>query len=158
MFGADGRPSLSSGNVELLVGVAEDDGELLFISPKDHAPHTLIAGTTNSGKSVLMQNLILSIACTNTPTQAKIVIIDPEHGPDYFAFDGLPHLDGGIIDEQAAAIAKLTDLVNEMERRYGILRENRAKDIYKLNSDPNSTEKLPFIWVIHARVPRMDDD
>ncbi|WP_210185944.1 FtsK/SpoIIIE domain-containing protein [Methylocapsa palsarum] len=48
-----------------------------------YAPHTLIAGSTGSGKSVLMQNIILGIAATNTPAQAKIILIDPKQGVDY---------------------------------------------------------------------------
>jgi S-DNA-T family DNA segregation ATPase FtsK/SpoIIIE len=46
----------------------------------------------------------LGIACTNTPQQARIVLIDPKLGVDYFAFDGLPHLQGGIIEDQENAI------------------------------------------------------
>ena len=54
------QPVAGRGNRSLLIGVREDDGELLFLSPgKAHAPHTLIAGSTGSGKSVLMQNIIL---------------------------------------------------------------------------------------------------
>jgi S-DNA-T family DNA segregation ATPase FtsK/SpoIIIE len=142
-------PDSTRGNVKLLIGVREEDSELLFVSPVDNAPHTLIAGTTGSGKSVLMQNIILAIACTNTPAQARIVLIDPKRGVDYFAFEGLPHLDGGLIDDQTAAVAKLNELVVEMDRRYAVLRQNRVGDIYKLNAKPDATERLPFIWVIH---------
>src|SRR6185369_4606085 len=51
-------PTSTNGNQELLVAIREDDGRLLFLSPgKEHAPHTLIAGSTGSGKSVLVQNI-----------------------------------------------------------------------------------------------------
>jgi len=96
-----------------------------------------------------MQNIILAIACTNTPAQSRIILIDPKRGVDYFAFEGLPHLDGGVIDDQTAAIAKLNDLVTEMDRRYAVLRENKAGDIYKLNAKLGASERLPFLWVIH---------
>jgi S-DNA-T family DNA segregation ATPase FtsK/SpoIIIE len=142
-------PNTVAGNVTILIGVREEDSELLFISPIENAPHTLIAGTTGSGKSVLMQNIILAIACTNSPAQARIVLIDPKRGVDYFAFDGLPHLEGGLIEDQPTAIAKLNDLVAEMERRYSVLRQNRVGDIYKLNAKPDATERLPYLWVIH---------
>ena len=67
------------GNQDILIGVHESDGSQLFLSPGGkHAPHTLIAGSTGSGKSVLIQNIILGIAATNTPEQAKILLIDPE--------------------------------------------------------------------------------
>lgn len=59
-----------------------------------------------------MLNTILGIACTNTPQQARIVLIDPKLGVDYFAFDGLPHLQGGIIEDQENAILTLNEILN----------------------------------------------
>jgi S-DNA-T family DNA segregation ATPase FtsK/SpoIIIE len=143
------NPDCSRGNHVLLIAVKEEDSSLLFLSPKTNAPHTLIAGSTGSGKSVLMQNIILAIACTNTPAQAKIVLIDPKMGVDYFAFEGLPHLHDGIIDDQDRALLSLNDLVAEMNRRYLVLRENRVSSIFDLNAKPTRTETLPFLWVIH---------
>ena len=96
-----------------------------------------------------MQNIILAIACTNTPEQAQLVLIDPKLGVDYFAFEGLPHLQGGIIDEPDKAIQRLNELVDEMNRRYTILRENRVSNIFDLNKKPNRTEQLPLLWVVH---------
>jgi DNA segregation ATPase FtsK/SpoIIIE, S-DNA-T family len=142
-------PNCTHGNQELLIAVKEEDNRPLFLSPKSNAPHTLIAGSTGSGKSVLMQNIILGIACTNTPDQAKIILIDPKQGVDYFAFDGLPHLQGGIIVEQNNAILTLTEMVSEMNRRYSVLKENKVPNIFDLNKKPNPTERLPFLWIIH---------
>lgn len=143
------NPDCSTGNHDLLIAVKEEDSSPLFLSPKSNAPHTLIAGSTGSGKSVLMQNIILGIACTNTPDQAKIVLIDPKLGVDYFAFEGLPHLQGGIIDDQDNAILKLNELVGEMNRRYTVLKENKVSNIFDLNKKSNPTERLPFLWIIH---------
>lgn len=143
------NPNCTHGNHDLLIAVREEDSSPLFISPKSNAPHTLIAGSTGSGKSVLMQNIILGIACTNTTAQASIVLIDPKQGVDYFAFEGLPHLQGGIIDAQDAAIQKLNELVAEMNRRYTVLKENKVSNIFDLNKKPTATERLPFLWVIH---------
>jgi S-DNA-T family DNA segregation ATPase FtsK/SpoIIIE len=146
---ADWHPDCSLGNDKLLIALKEEDSSFLFLSPKSNAPHTLIAGSTGSGKSVLMQNIILAIACTNTPEQAKITLIDPKLGVDYFAFEGLPHLQGGIIDNQEQAIERLGSLVNEMNRRYTVLKENRVSNIFDLNKKTNATERLPFLWIIH---------
>ena len=143
------NPNCTHGNQELLIAVREEDSNLLFLSPKSNAPHTLIAGSTGSGKSVLMQNIILGIACTNTPAQAKIVLIDPKLGVDYFAFEGLPHLQGGIIDAQENAILTLNELVVEMNRRYTVLKQNKVSNIFELNKKPTATEHPPFLWVIH---------
>jgi S-DNA-T family DNA segregation ATPase FtsK/SpoIIIE len=143
------NPDCTYGNDSLLIAVREEDSSPLFVSPKVNAPHTLIAGSTGSGKSVLMQNIILGIACTNTPSQAKIVLIDPKLGVDYFAFEGLPHLQSGIIDAQDNAILKLNELVDEMNRRYTVLKANKVSNIFDLNRKPTATERLPFLWVIH---------
>jgi S-DNA-T family DNA segregation ATPase FtsK/SpoIIIE len=146
---ANWHPDCSAGNDNLLIALKEEDSSFLFLSPKTNAPHTLIAGSTGSGKSVLMQNIILAIACTNTPEQAKITLIDPKLGVDYFAFEGLPHLQGGIIEDQNQAIGRLGELVNEMNRRYTVLKENRVSNILDLNKKANPTERLPFLWIIH---------
>lgn len=140
----------SSGNQEILIGVREADGELLFLSPgKQHAPHTLIAGSTGSGKSVLIQNIILGIAATNTPAQAKIILIDPKQGVDYFELDALPHLDGGIIDEQTAALEKLQSMVAEMDNRYSLFKAARANNLAAYNRKVTEEQKLPAIWIVH---------
>lgn len=143
------HPDCSVGNDNLLIALKEEDSSPLFLSPRSNAPHTLIAGSTGSGKSVLMQNIILGIACTNTPAQAKITLIDPKLGVDYFAFEGLPHLQGGIIDDQGEAIKQLGELVDEMNRRYTVLKENRVSNIFDLNRKASPTERLPFLWIIH---------
>jgi S-DNA-T family DNA segregation ATPase FtsK/SpoIIIE len=142
-------PEGHGGNHKLLVAVKEEDSELLFVSPAINAPHTLIAGMTGSGKSVLMQNIILSIACTNTLDQAKIVLIDPKLGVDYFAFEGLPHISGRIVEDQQDAIARLNELLIEMDRRYGVLKANKCSNIFELNRKQDATELMPCLWVIH---------
>lgn len=138
------------GNQDLLIAVRENDGSPLILSPSRlHAPHTLVAGSTGSGKSVLIQNIILAIAATNTPAQARIVLIDPKQGVDYFAFEGLPHLDGGIIDNQDVANERLTELVAEMDRRYGLFKVARVNNLAAYNQKVPVGERLPVIWLVH---------
>jgi S-DNA-T family DNA segregation ATPase FtsK/SpoIIIE len=98
---------------------------------------------------VLVQSIILGIAVTNTPKQARIVLIDPKQGVDYFAFDELPHLDGGLIDEQDAAIEKLEALVEEMDRRYRLFKAARVANLAAYNAKVSPSERLPAYWVIH---------
>lgn len=145
------RPTTSSkGNQDLVIGVREEDNGLLVFSPgRAHAPHTLIAGSTGSGKSVLMQSIILGIAATNTPRQARIVLIDPKQGVDYFAFDELPHLDDGIIDDQEQAVARLENLVVEMDRRYQLFKAARVPNLAAYNVKAGEAARLPTYWVIH---------
>lgn len=143
------QPDCRSGNQKLLIATKEDDGAPLFMSPSENAPHTLIAGATGSGKSVLMQNIILAIASTNTSDQVRIVLIDPKMGVDYFPFEGLPHLSEGVIDEQKRAIDVLNGLLVEMDRRYQVLRANRCQNIFELNKKVSASERLPCLWIIH---------
>jgi S-DNA-T family DNA segregation ATPase FtsK/SpoIIIE len=143
-------PDSQAGNEDLLIGVRETDGRLLVLSPGgQHAPHTMIAGSTGSGKSVLMQNMLLSIAATNTPAQAQIVLIDPKQGVDYFAFEQLPHLDGQIIDQPQDALERINALVSEMDSRYAKLRSARAPNLRTYNSRALEHERLPILWLIH---------
>jgi len=143
-------PMSAWGNRSLLIGVREDDGQPLFLSPGQlHAPHTLIAGSTGSGKSVLMQNIILGLAATNTPAQARIVLIDPKQGVDYYAFENLPHLDPKVIVESSMAITKLEQLVAEMDARYARFRLSRCPNLDEYNKRAPEPERLPVLWVIH---------
>ena len=143
------HPDTAEGCQELLIGMREDNGELLMLSPGKQAPHTLIAGTTGSGKSVLMQNIILGVVATNTPRQARIVLIDPKQGVDYYQFEHLPHLRGGIIDEQEKASQELATLVAEMDARYARLRSARVTNLAAYNQKVPEVERIPVIWLVH---------
>jgi S-DNA-T family DNA segregation ATPase FtsK/SpoIIIE len=143
-------PDEDDGNQSLLIGTREDDGDLLTLAPSRlHAPHTLIAGSTGSGKSVLMQNIILSIAATNHPEQARIILIDPKQGVDYFAFEDLPHLRGGIIEQQDDALSQIEKLVEEMDKRYVRMRQARAANIHIYNQQVPMADRMPALWLIH---------
>ena len=142
-------PNCQNGNQQLLIGENEEDGSLLFLSPIKNAPHSLIAGSTGSGKSVLMQNIVLSIAATNTPQQARVILIDPKMGVDYFAFEGLPHLRSEIVTSPDTSLSVLNELVDEMNRRYEVLRQNKTQNISELQSKADATEKPEILWVIH---------
>ena len=143
-------------NFSLVVGVKEIDGELLYLNfvsefagLQQHAPHTLIAGTTGSGKSVLVLNLILDICAFNSPKLAEIYLIDPKAGVDYFALQGLPHLGEGIITEKRRAIEVLENLVSEMERRYRRFAQIQVSNLIQHNLKVTKSDRLPVLWVVH---------
>jgi S-DNA-T family DNA segregation ATPase FtsK/SpoIIIE len=134
---------------KLCVGIREEDGQPLLLDPLNQ-PHTLIAGITGSGKSVLMQNLILSIAATRAPAEAHIYLIDPKFGVDYRPLDELPHVEvgsGGIIDEPGAAVNMLAGLVDEMNRRYELFKRAKVPNIHAYRRATG--EPLPTLWIIH---------
>ncbi len=81
-------------NTSFVLGLRELDGEILYLNlgsafggAPQHEPHTLVAGATGSGKSVLIQALILDIAATNSSSLAQIYLIDPKMGVDYSAIE-----------------------------------------------------------------------
>jgi DNA segregation ATPase FtsK/SpoIIIE, S-DNA-T family len=133
----------------LVVGIREEDGQQLLLDPLNQ-PHTLIAGITGSGKSVLMQNLILSIAATRTPEEAHIYLIDPKFGVDYRPLDELPHVEagsGGIVDDPTKAIHILEGLVTEMNARYSLFKEAKVANIHAYRKATG--KQLPSLWIIH---------
>lgn len=144
------NPHRTAGNQTIAIAVRENDGSILYLDPSQkHAPHTLIAGSTGSGKSVLMQNILLGIAATNTPSQAEIILIDPKQGVDYFQFEDLPHLGGGVIVDDQHAITRLQNLVVEMDARYTRFKNARANSITSYNKKVDAAERMPTIWLIH---------
>ncbi len=145
----DDAPGRTNGR--LVVGVRERDATTLYLRAGAlHAPHTLVAGSTGSGKSVLLQNLILDIAMTNSPQSATITIIDPKR-VDYAVFRGIPHLDGEIIVDRDQAVARLEALVEEMEERYRRFeaRPGTVRDLATYNRLVPERERLPVRWVVH---------
>jgi S-DNA-T family DNA segregation ATPase FtsK/SpoIIIE len=134
---------------KLCIGIREEDGQPLLLDPLNQ-PHTLAAGITGSGKSVLMQNLILSIAATRSPEEAHIYLIDPKYGVDYRPLDELPHVEagsGGIIDDPSEAVRILGGLVEEMNRRYEIFKQAKVANIHAYRRSTGNP--LPTLWIIH---------
>ncbi|NSY51668.1 FtsK/SpoIIIE domain-containing protein [Agrobacterium tumefaciens] len=143
-------------NTSFVLGLKELDGDILYLNlggpfagGQQHEPHTLVAGATGSGKSVLIQALLLDIAATNSSDLAHIHLIDPKMGVDYAAIERLPHLQGGVIVDQTRAVEVMEGLVTEMERRYELFRSRGARDIRAFNSKVGTTERLPYVFLIH---------
>lgn len=147
---------VSGVNLSLVVGVKEVDGEILYLNLAkefggllQHAPHTLIAGATGSGKSVLLRNLLLDVCSYNSPQDARIYLIDPKSGVDYFALEALPHLAEGIIVDRSHAIEVLEGLVTEMDRRYSDFRRAKVSDLMAFNAKAAPGERVPVLLAVH---------
>ena len=143
-------------NTSFMLGLKELDGDILYLNlgapfagGTQHEPHTLIAGATGSGKSVLIQALLLDIAATNASRMAHIHLIDPKMGVDYAAVERLPHLQGGVVVDQTRATEVLEGLVAEMERRYDLFRQRGARDIRSYNEKVEPGEQLPWAFLVH---------
>ena len=143
-------------NVSFVIGVQEVNGELLYLNLggdfaglSGHDPHSLVAGATGSGKSVLLQVLLLDIAATNPKELAQIVLIDPKMGVDYAALADLPHMREPIITTKERATEVLANLVEEMEGRYRLFAQARARDLATYNAKVTDGEKLPMVFLVH---------
>lgn len=143
-------------NTSLVVGERERDGRIFYLNiggdfagQPQHSPHSLIAGTTGSGKSVLVQNLLLEICATNTNRLARIYLIDPKHGLDYPWMERMPHLEGGVVTQTDIARAILQHLVAEMNARYKKMRVAGANNLADYNRKVEPADRMPVIWLIH---------
>ena len=95
-------------------------------------PHLLIAGTTGSGKSVMTNTMIVSLLYRNSPSDLKLIVIDPKQ-VEMVQYSDIPHLLTPIITDTGKAVSALRWAVNEMERRYKLLSEERVKNIVEYN-------------------------
>jgi S-DNA-T family DNA segregation ATPase FtsK/SpoIIIE len=110
-------------------------------------PHLLIAGTTGSGKSVCIASIATCLAADNTPEDLRLVMIDPKM-VELIRFNGLPHLFGKVETELTRIIGVLRWCMVEMDRRYRLLEEAKARDIDVYNRRMRRrrhAERLPRI-------------
>ncbi|MGB5505459.1 MAG: DNA translocase FtsK [Sulfurovum sp.] len=134
----------------LTVSLGKDIVGKPFITDIKKLPHLLIAGTTGSGKSVGINAMILSLLYRNDPDQLKLMLIDPKM-LEFSIYNDIPHLITPVITEPKKAIAALSNMVGEMERRYKLMAENRTKNIDNYNEKvkaDGSAEPFPFIVVV----------
>lgn len=143
-------------NTSFLLGLQEINGALLYLNLgsefgglSSHEPHSLVAGATGSGKSVLIQALLLDIAATNPKELAQIILIDPKMGVDYASLADLPHMREEIVTTKEKASEVLEALVQEMEDRYRAFAKARARDLPTYNSKVAAEERLPMLFLVH---------
>lgn len=134
-----------SGELPIILGKTPN-GQVL-IEDLSEFPHLLVAGATNSGKSVFLRSLVLCLITQYLPSELKFLIVDPKR-TDFSFFNNLPHLIGGkVITEKEEACDLLLELVhNEMPRRQRIM-AGRSLRVKEFNIRfPN--EALPLIVAI----------
>lgn len=143
-------------NTSFVLGLQEINGSLLYLNLggefgglASHEPHSLVAGATGSGKSVLIQAILLDIAATNSKDLAQIVLIDPKMGVDYSALEDLPHMREKIVTTRERATEVLSGLVEEMENRYRLFAAARARDLTTYNAKTLPELRLPMLFLVH---------
>lgn len=122
------------------------DGRIL-ISGLEDLPHLLIAGTTGSGKSIFVNNCIVSLCYHNTPAELRFIMVDPKR-VEMGIYESLPHILAKPIVSATGAVHALAWAVREMERRYDVCYQAKVKDIFSYNSKVLPKDRLPHIVII----------
>ena len=114
-------------------------------------PHLLVAGTTGSGKSVCINDFIMSLVYKSTPKEVKIILIDPKQ-VEFTVYKDLPHLMAPIVCDPKRAAAVLNLAVLEMEKRFQMIRDVQARNIEGYNAatenDRYEHPYMPHIVII----------
>lgn len=110
------------------------------------APHLLVAGATGTGKSVTINALLLSLLYRNSPSELKLILVDPKH-VEMTLYSDIPHLLTPVITESDKTVSALKWAVAEMERRLKLLAEYSKRDIGEYNMQKN-VDKMPYIVIV----------
>lgn len=121
-------------NVEpLAFAIGKDIAGQATLGELNKMPHLLIAGQTGSGKSVMINTLLSSLLYHNSPSEMKLILVDPKQ-VEMAPYEDIPHLITPVITEPEKTISALKWAVNEMQRRYTLLAANKVRDIKTYNS------------------------
>lgn len=147
------KESQSYKNMAVLLGVrGKDDIVHLNLHEKAHGPHGLIAGTTGSGKSEIIQSYILSLAVNFHPHEVAFLLIDYKGSGMANLFKDLPHLVGTITNlDGASSMRALTSIKAELKKRQRLFNENEVNHInqyHKLIQDGKQLEPMPHLFLI----------
>ncbi len=142
----------NSAKSPLSFAVGKDITGRIMVGALNKMIHLLVAGTTGSGKSVMLNSIIISILYKSTPDDCKLLLIDPKQ-VEFTIYEGIPHLIiPKVISEIPKAINALQWALDEMERRFRILREARARDIEEYNHTADvlsfKKKKMPYIVIM----------
>lgn len=125
-------PEWKKDNNPLTFAVGKDISGKAVVANLAKMPHLLIAGTTGSGKSVMTNTLITSLLYRNSPSDMKLIIVDPKQ-VEMAQYNDIPHLLTPVITATDKALSAMKWAVNEMERRYTLMAEEKVKNISDYN-------------------------
>lgn len=133
----------------LTLGLGRDVSGEAVVVDLEKLPHLLIAGTTNSGKSVCVTSIATCLIMNNTPNDVRLVMLDPKM-VELVRFNGIPHLLGKVETELERMIAVLQWALAEMDSRYRLLAEAKARNLESYNQKmlQKKKETLPRIVIL----------
>ncbi len=109
-------------------------------------PHLLIAGTTGSGKSVCVNAILCTLLMNNTPTDLRLVLVDPKR-VELTGYNGIPHLLAPVVVEAERVVGALQWMLREMDNRYRKFSEAGVRNIVEFNQKSTS-EHLAYLVVV----------
>lgn len=130
---------------KLAVPLGLDVGGSTVVADIAKMPHVLIAGTTGSGKSVMVNSIITSILFRASPTEVRFIMIDPKR-VELTGYNGIPHLMSPVVVEAAQAVSALKWAMKEMDRRYVQFQDSGVKNIDTYN-ELAGFQALPYIVI-----------
>ena len=147
----DTREFLEDVDHPLKVALGVDiDGENIYVDIQS-MPHGLIAGATNSGKSVCVNTFLISLLLKNTPEDLRLIMVDPKM-VELAPYNDLPHLVTPVITDAKVAASALSWAVGEMEKRYQTFASSRSRDIRSFNDSVKrgliEQDKMPYIVIV----------
>jgi len=129
------------GSIEpLAFAIGKDISGQAVVGELNKMPHLLIAGQTGSGKSVMINTLLTSLLYNNSPSDMKLILVDPKQ-VEMAPYEDIPHLITPVITEPEKTISALKWAVNEMQRRYTLLASHKIRDIKTYNTMMQSNSK-----------------
>jgi S-DNA-T family DNA segregation ATPase FtsK/SpoIIIE len=121
-------PEFTEETVPLFVTLGKDIAGSAHYANIGKMPHALVAGTTGSGKSVMMHSIITSLLYRNGPERLRFIMVDPKR-VELTLYNDIPHLLTPVITDAKKCILSLKWAAKEMDRRYDILQEHKVQDI-----------------------------
>jgi S-DNA-T family DNA segregation ATPase FtsK/SpoIIIE len=126
----------------LTVALGKDINGRIKVAALEGMPHLLIAGSTGSGKSVMLNSLIMSILYKATPDEVRMIMVDPKR-LEFGLYEGIPHLLTPVITDAKKATYALRNAVLEMERRLKLLASQGVRNIEQYNRKIRQLKNVP---------------
>lgn len=142
-------PEFQQAKSPLAVALGRDIAGKVTVADLAKMPHTLIAGSTGSGKSVCINSLIVSMLYHSTPQEVKLLLIDPKM-VELGIYNGIPHLLIPVVTDPKKAAGALSWAVNEMLNRYQLFKDYSVRDMTGFNraAEKNGLKPMPQIVII----------
>lgn len=137
---------MRSARSKLTVGLGLDVSGNPVISDIGKMPHVLVAGTTGSGKSVLINAIIATLLFRASPQEVKLILVDPKR-VELTDYNDIPHLLTPVIVEPEKILSALRWATTEMDRRYKLFHEAQVRNIQGYN-ELSGFQVLPYIVIV----------